>query len=159
MPRLALLAAVLASLWLPSMTRAADCAVPGDVAAAGAAVLQSTNAERARAGLGAVALSPALVRAAQAHACDMAKTGKFSHRGSGGSTHATRAKAAGCRWKGTLAENIGHNYASPAQAMAQWMGSKDHRANILNRKVRLAGVAYAKGASGSYWVMVLAGGC
>ncbi|MDG1338741.1 MAG: hypothetical protein P8P66_01940 [Paracoccaceae bacterium] len=47
----------------------------------------------------------ALNAAAQLHACDMARTGNFSHIGSGNSTHTERIRSQGGRCRRT-SENI-----------------------------------------------------
>ncbi|MCR8722873.1 CAP domain-containing protein [Frigidibacter sp. ROC022] len=160
MRRMTALVALLAALWLPGLAQAASCKVPGDVAAAGAVILKNVNAARAKAGLRPLKMTSSLVKASQGHACYMARSGNFSHNGAGGISHATRAKRAGCRWKSALAENIAYGYKDPVKIYQMWMGSPHHRANILNRKVRLAGVAYAEGGPhGPYWVMMYAGGC
>jgi len=160
MHRFTLTLAALAALLLPGAAAAASCQVAQNQAAVAAQVLKLANAQRSAAGLPALAASPALSKAALAHACDMQRTGKFDHNGSGGSTHASRARAAGCQWKGALAENIGHGYRTPEQAMAGWMGSAGHRANLLNRKVKIGGAAWVPGGTGGgYWVMEFAGAC
>ena len=160
MHRFTLILAALGAVLLPGAAVAASCQVAKNQAAVAAQVLKLANAQRAAAGLPAMAASPSLAKAALAHACDMQRTGKLDHTGSGGSTHASRARAAGCQWKGVLAENIGRGYRTPEQAIAEWMSSAAHRANILNRKVKVGGAAWVPGGTGGgYWVMVLAGAC
>ena len=109
-------------------------------------------------GLNPLAISPVLEAAAEAHARDMAKRGFFSHKGSDGSSVATRAKRKGYRYC-LIAENIAKGQASAAEVMQSWIGSKGHRDNMLRRKMREIGVAHVKG---DIWVMVLGtgmGGC
>jgi uncharacterized protein YkwD len=160
MYRLIRAALVLIPLSLPGALSAASCSVPANQGAVAAQVMRLANAQRTAAGLPALTASSALARSALSHACDMQRTGKFGHTGSGGSTHVSRARAAGCQWKGTLAENIGHGYATPEQVVAGWMNSPEHRANLLNRKVRIGGAAWVPEPSGGgYWVMEFAGAC
>lgn len=159
MPLKTLIASLIFSLFLPAAVQAMACQLPGNQTGIAQSVLDLANAQRARAGLPALSSDAALARSALSHACDMQRTGRFDHRGSNGSTHVSRAKAAGCRWKGTLAENIGWGYKTPEAAVAGWMGSPEHRANLLNRKVRIAGAAFVPSKAGGYWVMELAGGC
>lgn len=153
-----LIAALLLVLLAAPAARAA-CTVPPDAAAVGAAMLAGVNAQRAGNGRGALAMDPRLTQAAQLHACDMAARRKLDHKGSDGSSHVTRAKRAGCRYRATLSENIGYGFGSVGRMLGAWMGSAGHRKNILERKNRVAGVGYATGPGGPWWVMMYAGGC
>lgn len=52
-----------------------------------------------------------------------------------------------------LGENLGEGHSSPQAAVAGWMGSSGHRANILNGNYRETGVGYRADASrGHHWV-------
>ncbi|MEC3862275.1 CAP domain-containing protein [Mesobacterium sp. TK19101] len=119
---------------------------PDTTSAAGRAI----NAFRTANGLSALGHSDTLQRVAQAHADDMARTGVLSHKGSGGSTPASRAKAAGYRYC-SIAENIAEGPRDLATAMKLWEESGPHRANMV--KPELSDFAIAQ--SGVYWVMVL----
>ena len=112
------------------------------------------NTFRAAAGLPPLARSATLDAAARAHATDMARNGFFGHRGSNGSTHGDRIRAAGHRPCGA-AENIADGPFTPSGVMAGWMGSQGHRRNILNRRYSEYGLAEVEGK----WVMTLAGRC
>ncbi|MFX0544251.1 CAP domain-containing protein [Roseovarius sp. S1116L3] len=106
---------------------------------------------RARNGLSALEISPALGRAAAAHADDMAANGFFSHTGSDGSGIGDRAHSAGYGYC-FIAENIAKGQGSLSQVIEGWMGSSGHRRNILSEGARE--FAVARGA-GDVWVMVL----
>ena len=151
---------VLALTLMPGLASAAGCGKPGDLRAAGKTMLADVNAQRRAAGLYELSWDPRLAEAAFDHACYMASTGKFGHTGKGGSSHVDRAKAAGCRYRGTLAENISHGYRDARTAIAAWMKSPHHRENILLRNTLLAGAGYAVSPTGErYWVMMYSGGC
>ena len=124
------------------------------VSTAGGA-LQSVNAERRRRGLPALRWDGKLARAASGHAADMATNRYFSHKGRDGSALGDRLKRSGfvaCFG----AENIAVGQTSVEQVMREWMQSRGHRRNILDRRAEAVGVARA---DGDYWVMVLGAGC
>ncbi|MFN3823846.1 MAG: CAP domain-containing protein [Pseudorhodobacter sp.] len=138
---------------LAAPVAAAACTQPGNANALRADVAQRVNAERRKAGLGALSNSGALQKAAQSLACDNAAQGQWSHTGRNGSTLQGRLNAAGYRFR-TATENVGR-FAGPDAAMKWWMGSAPHRANILSGAVRDIGVGVATGADGRvYWVTV-----
>lgn len=125
-------------------------------------VLELTNAERARAGCPAVALTPVLNRVADAHTADMAAHGYFSHEGRDGSRPWDRVAAAGYQARGA-GENIAQGQRSAADVVAGWMSSPGHRRNMLNCSWTELGVGYTNGGrSGNsrvqpiYWAQVFA---
>jgi uncharacterized protein YkwD len=89
-----------------------------------------TNVERAKHGCAALTVNAQLTQAARGHSGWMAQTGTFSHTGEGGSTFATRARAAG--HTSPSGENIAWGYRDAAQLVEGWMNSPGHRANIVN---------------------------
>lgn len=122
-----------------------------DIAAVGARL----SALRAGQGLARpLAHSAALQAAAQSHVDDMAQTGQLSHRGSNGSTAASRLQAAGYN-ACFNAENIASGQANTAEVFQDWMGSSDHRRNILAVEATQFGFA----RSGGYSVLVLGRSC
>ncbi|MCE9544823.1 MAG: CAP domain-containing protein [Planctomycetia bacterium] len=98
-------------------------------------ILQETNAQRARFGLPALKLDPALVESAREHAVWMCSTHNLSHT----------SKMVG--------ENIALGQQSAKEALSDWMNSSGHRANILNIGYTRIGVAaYQIGENGEiYW--------
>lgn len=114
------------------------------------AARDQTNALRAEAGQAPLAVSGVLTRAAEGHARDMAQNGFFSHTGSDGSGVGDRARAAGYRFC-FIAENIASGQSSMDGALSAWMGSADHRRNILSEGAR----EFALARAGDIWVMVL----
>ncbi len=124
-------------------------------AAADTAATQSLNALRTSNGKSPVAYSPALERAAQAHADDMATRGFFAHEGSNGSQVSDRVNAQGYKWC-FVAENIAKGQPDLAQVMQGWTKSKGHYRNMVHKSAREFGLARGQG---NIWVMVLAQPC
>ncbi|QKG24442.1 sigma-70 family RNA polymerase sigma factor [Actinomadura verrucosospora] len=113
-------------------------------------VVALVNRNRAKAGCRPLRVSPALHKAAQGHAEDMASRHALDHRGAGGSDPGDRITAAGFRWS-AWAENIAQGQASPPAVMSSWMNSQGHRANILNCRLTMIGVGVVRGAGGPWW--------
>ncbi len=118
-------------------------------------LLQLTNQERSRARLGNLSLNSELSKAAQRHADDMARSGKFSHRGSNGSTMGDRIRATNYRYR-TVGENLFMQAPrnQPAVAVKGWMESDGHRENILNGQFTEIGLGYASAGGRHYYVQV-----
>jgi len=115
-------------------------------------VVTLTNNERSTQGCDPLRLDDGLARAARAHSVDMATTGQFGHPGADGSGPADRMNAAGYDTGRGWAENIARGQPSAETVMAAWMGSPDHRANILDCGLRAFGVGAARSASGQlFW--------
>ena len=116
----------------------------GDLAAARAAMLAAVNAARAGAGVPALAADSRLDAAAQAHAADMLERSYYAHQGAGGTTPRERIQAAGFPTP-LAAENIAARHLTVAGAMAGWLGSSAHRANLLDPRFTHLGVGLAVG--------------
>ena len=114
-------------------------------------VVTLTNAERAKAGCGPLAVNATLTAVAQAHSQDMATNNYFDHNSQDGRTPFDRMTAAGYRYS-TAAENIAAGQRTPQDVMTAWMNSPGHRANILNCALKQIGVGYATGPSSQYGV-------
>jgi uncharacterized protein YkwD len=132
------------------------CAAPARAGKMAGAVIAQVNAQRKAKGLGALRASPKLMKAAQAHACDNAARGGYSHVGSDGSDLSTRIRRTGYKIR-VAAENTGLGFDDPARLVSFWMNSPGHRANILNPRVTDVGVGLADGARPS-WVLNMATG-
>ncbi|MCS0587963.1 CAP domain-containing protein [Massilia norwichensis] len=83
-----------------------------------------------------------LSQAALGHSQDMASKRYFSHKEPGGSDPAARATRAGYRWT-QISENIAAGQHSVKEAMAGWLDSPGHCANIMNPAVTEMGAAWA----------------
>jgi uncharacterized protein YkwD len=98
--------------------------------------------------------STELENAASRHAADMATNSYFSHTGRDGSTPAQRVTRTGYHYRMT-GENIAAGQASPEEAVAGWIRSPGHCANLMNSGFTEMGVAFsinAKSNMGIYWV-------
>lgn len=118
-----------------------------------AQVVTLTNAERAKAGCGALTVDATLTSVAQAHSQDMATKNYFSHDSQDGRSPFDRMTAAGYRYS-TAAENIAAGQRTPQDVVTGWMNSPGHKANILNCALKQIGVGYATAtgaAYGTYW--------
>jgi uncharacterized protein YkwD len=136
---------------------------PADAAAVTQALLGRINAARAHARrCGSQTYPPApplrldrqLDRAAEHHARDMLEHDFLDHRGSDGSTPATRVQAAGYRFH-DLGENIAQGVENVEQAVQAWLASPGHCANIMDAAFQETGFAFAvnrRGAPHIYWV-------
>jgi uncharacterized protein YkwD len=83
-----------------------------------------------------------LADAALEHSRDMAQHRYFSHQGSDGSQVGERARLAGYQWR-RIGENIASGQASPEAAVAGWLDSPGHCANIMHPGFTEMGAAYA----------------
>ncbi len=94
-----------------------------------------------------------LYAAALEHSIDLAKSGTFSHYGSGTSSDITgsnlghkssfneRIEANGYVNYSTIAENIGAGQKSIEEIVHSWLESPGHCANLMNPKLKEVGVA------------------
>lgn len=119
-----------------NVARAKDPSLATDsgasLSATEAAVVARTNDARAKRGLGPLAADASLMNGARRQASWMARHRSLSH-GQG------------------VTENIAMGQSSASEAVADWMRSDGHRANILGPHSRI-GVAMARAADGTvYW--------
>jgi uncharacterized protein YkwD len=130
----------------------------GDSPALEARVIELTNAERASEGCAPLRLDDRLAAAARAHSVDMAATGQFGHPGSNGSDPAERMREAGYDTGLGWAENIARGQPSAVSVVSAWMGSQDHRDNILDCQLKAIGVGAARASNGQiYWTQDFGG--
>lgn len=133
---------------------------------AGKAILAGVNAARASArscgnrqfaAAPPVTWNPQLGEAALSHSRDMAARRYFGHKAKDGSMPADRATRAGYAWQ-RVGENIAFGKSTPDEAMAGWLDSPGHCANIMNPSFTEMGAAYGVAAekrSGIvYWTQV-----
>ena len=118
--------------------------------------LRAVNTERAKSGRVALTLSPDLNAVAQAHACDMAQRGYFSHTTPEGRDMIQRGQRAGLTGICAMGENIARGQKDVPAVMAGWMRSTGHRRNILNSEYRVVGFGRGPGPT---WVQVFAVVC
>ncbi|MFE0651992.1 CAP domain-containing protein [Streptomyces sp. NPDC059534] len=115
-------------------------------------VIALVNAERAKAGCGALTANATLNKAAQGHSDDMAARDFFDHTNPDGAGPGERVTAAGYPWS-TYGENIAMGQSTPEQVMESWMNSPGHRANILNCDFKEIGIGIHT-SGGPYWTQV-----
>ncbi|MEW9546759.1 CAP domain-containing protein [Nonomuraea sp. NPDC050783] len=112
-------------------------------------VVSLTNAARARRGCGPLRVDAGLTRSARTHSLEMARTGQLTHNSPDGASPWDRMERAGYRYG--AAENIGAGYSTADEAVRGWLGSDDHRRNILDCRLKTIGVGVASGPDGPWW--------
>jgi uncharacterized protein YkwD len=130
---------------------------------AGQTILAAVNAARATSRqcgsrqFGAappLAWNAKLADAALEHSREMATQKYLSHEGKDGSVPGDRALKAGYRWL-RVGENIAVGQTSPQEAVAGWLSSPGHCANLMNRDFTEMGAAYGVTDKGRvYWTQV-----
>jgi uncharacterized protein YkwD len=131
---------------------AAPASTHSSLTALESGVLQQLNAIRADHGLQALRSNAKLVAAADSHSREMADDGYFDHSSFDGTSFSTRIS----RWypiTGFHSWTVGENLlwsspgVDPAGAVAMWMHSPAHRANILNAGWREIGIGAVRSPS------------
>lgn len=126
---------------------------PDELSAEERELLALVNKERAAAGVSPLRADPKLMRAARAHAANMAAQGRLDHTldGKGPGERLAEVGYAGSGW----GENVAAGQRTPAEALASWMSSDGHRGNILNGSFTEVGLGVVRGANGgAYWTQV-----
>jgi uncharacterized protein YkwD len=119
-------------------------------------LITRTNTERRNARLTPLTRSMNLMRAAEVQAAQMARANVMEHDIPGAAYPTLTSRLAYVKYPVRAAgENIGEGYRTPAAAVAGWMASSGHRANILSASYTEIGTAMAPGPDGSvFWVQV-----
>lgn len=137
----------------------------GDQRSTGSTLLAQVNAARAQprlcgrqrfAAARPLTWNNALGTAAKRHSRAMANDNFFAHRDPDGDLPADRAWDAGYRGR-QVGENIAAGQGSASKAMAGWLASPGHCANLMNPMFTQVGAAFAENARsdrGVYWTMV-----
>ena len=154
----------LASAGGGTSTRAATCELPGFQAAALARINRARAAGADCHGAGRFGPARPLVwndrlaLAASQHSRDMSQHDLFSHTGSDGRTVPQRATAVGYPWA-SIGENIEAGHGSVDDAVAGWMESDHHCANIMEPGFTEMALACVRGGPNttytSYWTLDL----
>lgn len=148
--------AVLAGLCLSAATTTTAFAACGSMKEASsleAGMLDWINQQRAERGLKPYRRSGVLDRAAEFHACDMAKYDYFAHSRSGGPKLGSRMKAAGYRLKAG-SENIAYTQQMKVTSAASlWRNSPPHWHAIIDPSMRDIGLAVVNDNGRILWVM------
>jgi uncharacterized protein YkwD len=133
-----------------------------DVAAISRRVLALTNEARSHArrcgntpfeAAPPLSLNAALAQAALAHSKDMAAHNYLDHTGRDGSSPADRITRAGYKWR-MVGENLASGITTPEDAVAGWLRSPHHCANLMTARFNDMGIAFAVNVAtdaGVYW--------
>jgi uncharacterized protein YkwD len=119
------------------------------------AALCLVNQQRSSRGLKPLKANRRLAKAAVGHARDMVGDGYFSHDSADGRSFVDRIRNAGYiapRAFPSLGEDLAWGsgtLGTPREIVESWMESPGHRANILDRKFREAGMGVAFGDPGA----------
>ena len=140
---------------LQPVAAAGDCTVPAAAAAMDGEehrLLDLINAYRKQNGLGALAPSPTLSRAAAWKVADMAAKSYFGHTDSLG--RLPHAMNLDCGYPGRITgENLAAGSGDAATTLNMWKNSPTHNQNML-RPFSAAGLGrHAGGAYGVYWAL------
>lgn len=107
-------------------------------------VIELTNAERAKQGLGPLVENSALDSAATSKAANMFSENYWAHFSPSGKKPWDFISASGYRF--TFAgENLAKNFEKPEDVVAAWVNSPTHRENLLNPKYSDIGIAVEDG--------------
>jgi len=117
-------------------------AAHGARADSGSSLVSMTNSARASAGLPALAVSSDLAAAARKQAARMAAAQTLAHT--------PNLPQAVCCWR-ALGENVGEG-GSASVLQSAFMGSPEHRANILSSTYTQIGIGVVVDAKGVMWV-------
>jgi uncharacterized protein YkwD len=127
-------------------------------------LLVLVNKERAKRHRKPLVLNESLTNSARYHAMDMAVDSYFDHESKDQRKNGSHKKICSvfdrmeCFVKGSIftrSENIAAGRQSPEQVMRDWMASKGHRLNILDKDTKYIGLAYVyveESEFGGYWV-------
>jgi uncharacterized protein YkwD len=136
--------------------------IPRDAVAISRRVLALTNDARSHArrcggttfaAAPPLSLNAALERAALVHSNDMASHNYMDHTGRDGSSPADRITRAGYKWR-MVGENLASGIMTPDEAVAGWLQSPHHCANLMTARFTEMGLAFAvnpRTDSGVYW--------
>ncbi|MGD9599771.1 MAG: CAP domain-containing protein [Steroidobacteraceae bacterium] len=138
-----------------------------DAAAVGARVLTLVNRARARprrCGPKAVPAASPLVREAQldavalAYAQELARLGRFEHRGADGRQPRDRVARSGYRAR-IVGENLAAGPTTADEVIDGWLASPGHCENVMEARFTQMGIAYAVNPASRYgiiWVQLFA---
>ncbi|WP_145331680.1 CAP domain-containing protein [Paenibacillus xylanexedens] len=115
-------------------------------------VVKLVNAERAKAGLGALASDALLDKVAMAKVKDMSNNNYFDHQSPTYGSPFDMMKQFGVTYS-YAGENIAKGQKTPQEVVTAWMNSAGHRANILSKNFTQIGVGYYNG----YWAQEFIG--
>lgn len=116
-------------------------------------IMQLVNADRTQSGLPALNLNSTLNLAAYAHAEDMLSHHYFAHTSPSGVDPWYWMSELGYNYS-FAGENLAIGYSNAQELVNSWMGSTDHRANILSPNFSEVGLAVIKGSDSTLVVQM-----
>lgn len=116
--------------WRESESFARQTAALSSLQRVRAEMLDRVNAERAAAGAPPLLPDPRLDEAAQRHAEDMLARSYYNHTSPDGTSPASRTRKTGYPGR-IVGENIARGPFGVQEVMNNWMGSTEHRRNVL----------------------------
>lgn len=140
----------------PSAATPAPAAAPLNATKVAEEMLDRTNLARRAAGLPALARSANLMSAAQLQADQMVRAGVMAHELAGAPYPNLKTRLAAVQYDVRAAgENIAEGQHNAAEAVAAWMDSAGHRANMLSKDYTEVGTGVAAARNGRlYFVQV-----
>lgn len=142
---LALVSTLLLAVKLIAMTTVALVPQTADLATiTSTTIVNLTNAERKKAGVSTLAVSPALTSAAQQKAQDMLEHDYFAHISPSGVTPWFWMAKVGYTYE-MAGENLAIDFTEAEDVVAAWLASPSHRDNMLQAGYTETGVAVATG--------------
>ncbi|MFY9825995.1 MAG: CAP domain-containing protein [Thermoanaerobaculia bacterium] len=130
--------------WRESESFARQTAPLGNLERVRSEMLARVNAERAAAGVPLLLPDPRLDEAAQHHAEDMLARSYYNHISLDGTSPASRTRKSGYTGR-IVGENIARGPFAVQEVMDNWMGSAEHRRNLLLPAFAHLGVGVAVG--------------
>ncbi len=97
------------------------------------------NSQRQAAGITALIENPRLDESARKKACDMRDRNYFAHLSPDGKMSWELILKSGYYYR-FAGENLGRDFGRDEDAMAKFMGSETHKANILGKQYREVGI-------------------
>lgn len=107
-------------------------------------IVELTNSERSKLGLGALTINSLLNEAARQKAGDMFAFNYWAHVSPSGRTPWSFFSDAGYKYQ-YAGENLARDFKDPGSVVVAWMNSPSHRENIVNSKYKEIGVAVVDG--------------
>lgn len=107
-------------------------------------IVELTNAQRNKLGLGTLTVNGLLSEAARQKAGDMFAFNYWAHNSPSGRTPWSFFSDVGYRYQ-YAGENLARDFKDPDSVVNAWMNSPSHRDNIVNNKYREIGVAVVDG--------------
>lgn len=107
-------------------------------------IIELTNSERAKSGLGSLKENKLLSEAARQKAADMFAFNYWSHISPSGRTPWTFFTDVGYKYQ-YAGENLARDFRDPETVVQAWMNSPSHKENIVNSKYQEIGAAVVDG--------------